>query len=547
MKYPACLVRLAAGLTGFTLATFATAAGSNTPPNIIVVLVDDMGVSDIGCYGSEIPTPNIDALAANGVRFSQFYNTSRCCPSRASLLTGLYPHQAGVGYMMRDQGPDHPGYRGQITDRAVTIPEVLHSAGYFTAMAGKWHLGQPHGCVPWERGFDRSLNAPAGGFYFSNDPKVALFLNGKKIKADDPELSPPWYTTDLWTSFGLRFIDEAIQAKQPFFLYLAHNAPHFPLQATAEDIAPWRGKFKAGWDRLREQRYERQKQLGFIKAEWPLSPRPDSVPAWDSLSAQDQDRFDHLMAIYAAVMTRLDHAVGNLVAGLKQRGVLENTVIVFMSDNGGNAESGPNGRMIGDNPGAMNSTVFYGQNWATLSNTPFRRYKHFTNEGGIAAPLIVSWPAGIPAALRNTWNDTPGHEIDLMTTFADLAGAHYPAEFKGKPILPAQGVSLRPALVGQKVTRAQPIFWEHEGNRAVRDGRWKLVSKLTEPWELYDLEADRTEGNDVAAKEPARVAAMTAAYEKWAKESLVEPWPGGPRDDAGRPINPGEEKMENGG
>ncbi|MEI6655321.1 MAG: arylsulfatase, partial [Verrucomicrobiota bacterium] len=351
-------------------------------PNIIVILVDDMGFSDIGCYGSEIPTPHLDKLAAGGVRFTQFYNGARCCPTRAALLTGLYAHQTGVGHMIEDNGT--PGYRGRLNDQCVTLAEALRPAGYFTIMSGKWHVGQNHGVAPWTRGFDRSLNAAAGGFYFPDSPRAELFLNGEKIPVRGGTLPNEWYVTDLWTDFAIKSVDEALAAKKPFYLHLCHNAPHFPLQAPPEDVAKFRGKYLAGWDKLREQRHAKQLELGIVDMAWPLSPRPDSVKAWDTLNADDQDRFDHIMAIYAACVSRMDAAVGRLVDALRQRGILDNTLILFLSDNGGNAESGPNGKLKGNPPGSAKSDVYCGESWALLENTPFRRYKHFDHEGGIA-------------------------------------------------------------------------------------------------------------------------------------------------------------------
>jgi arylsulfatase A-like enzyme len=352
-------------------------AADKAKPNIIVILVDDMGFSDISCFGSEIPTPNLDKLAANGLSFTQFYNTGRCCPTRASLLTGLYAHQAGVGHMVEDTGV--PGYRGRLNDSCVTLAEVLVPAGYFTAMSGKWHVGYEAGVTPANRGFDRSLCAPAGGFYQPGSPRAQLYLNGKSIANDDPRLPKNWYTTDLWTDYGLKFIDEAREAKKPFFLYLAHNAPHFPLQAPAEDIAKFRGKYTVGWDAIRDARYDRQKQLGVIDPAWALSPRPATVSAWATLTSDAQDRFDHLMAVYAACVYHMDLSVGRLVDGLKERGELDNTLILFMSDNGGNAESGPQGRTEG-NPTLAQSTWYCGESWANAENTPYRRYKHFNHE-----------------------------------------------------------------------------------------------------------------------------------------------------------------------
>jgi arylsulfatase len=423
--------------------------------------------------------------------------------------------------MIEDKGV--PGYRGRLNDRCVTIAEVLRPAGYFAAMSGKWHVGQEHGVTPWTRGFDRTLNAAAGGFYFPDSPRTDLFLNGEHVGRRGGKLPDDWYATDLWTDFGIRFIDEALAAKKPFFLYLAHNAPHFPLQAPQEEIARWRGKYNMGWDKLREQRHAKQIELGIVDKAWPLSPRPDAVKAWESLTPAEQDRFDHIMAIYAAVVEHMDRSVGRLVDALKQRGVLDNTLIFFLSDNGGNAESGPNGKLDGDPPGSAKSDVFEGQSWATLSNTPFRRYKHFNHEGGIATPLIVHWPARIKAAgeLRNQ----PGHLVDLMATCVDVAGAKYPAEFNGKPIQPMEGRSLVPAFDNKPVER-DALFWEHEGNAAVRVGEWKLVrSGRNGPWELYNLAQDRTELHDLASEETGRVKELRAKWQAWAERAQVMPYP----------------------
>ena len=504
--------------------------GAITPPkrpNIVVILADDMGYSDIGCYGSEISTPNLDKLAQGGVRFTQFYNTARCCPTRASLLTGLYPHEAGVGHMTEEhvdaKGQVLPGYEGHLNEQCVTIGEVLHSAGYFTAMTGKWHVGQNAGVVPWNRGFDRSLNAPAGGFYFPDGANTHLFYNGQDVHRRDAPLPKQWYSTDLWTDFGLKFVDEAREAKKPFFLYVAENAPHFPLQAPPQDIARWRGKYLTGWDTLRQARYERQVKMGLIDKAWPLSPRLPAVPAWDSLTAAQKDRYDNIMAIYAAVVEHMDSAIGRLVDGLKQRGELDNTLILFLSDNGGNAEAGVPGRLEGAHPGDVNSTVFVGQCWATLNNTPFVRYKHFTDEGGIATPLIAHWPQGIAPARDGKFETQPGHLVDIMATCVDAAKAQYPTTFKGHAIKPMEGVSLLPALADRDVNRTQPLFWEHEENRAVRDGNWKLVALRDAPWRLYDLSVDRTEQHDLAAQEPQRVKTMSAAWDAYAARANVLP------------------------
>ena len=487
-------------------------------PNVIVILVDDMGFSDIGCYGSEIPTPNLDQLAAGGVRFTQFYNGARCCPTRAALLTGLYAHQTGVGHMVEDSGT--PAYRGRLNEQCVTMAEVLQPAGYFTILSGKWHVGQNFGVTPWNRGFERSLNSAAGGFYYPDSPRADLFLNGEHVGRRGGKVPEQWYSTDLWTDFGIRFIDEALAAKKPFYLHLCYNAPHFPLQAPAEDIAKFRGKYKIGWDKLREQRHAKQQQLGIVDKAWPLSPRPDSVKPWDSLAADEQDRFDHIMAIYAACVNHMDTAVGRLVAALKERGVLDNTLILFLSDNGGNAESGPKGVLKGDPPGSPTSDVYCGESWALLQNTPFRRYKHFDHEGGIATPLIAHWPAGIAA--KGELRQQVGHIIDVMPTFAEVAGATYPKEFKGQAILPEEGVSLVPAFANKPLAR-DALFWEHEGNAAVRAGDWKLVRLgKNGSWELYNLKTDRTELHNLAATEPARASELAAKWDAWAERTHVK-------------------------
>ena len=530
--------RLSCAIVALTLGALAAPATvAQTRPNVIVILVDDMGWSDLGSYGSEIPTPHLDALAKNGVRFTQFYSTPRCSPTRASLLTGLYPHQAGMGHLDTVVRAGSAGTTGRLNERSVTIAEVLRDAGYFTAMSGKWHLGQLNGSPPWQRGFDRVLNLRAGGMFFPNQNfaggdeltkrgQEPLYLDGNPIARDSDLLGRDWYATFLWAEWGLKFIDEAQKARKPFFLYVPHNAPHFPLMAPQHLTARHRGKYKAGWDRLREARYRRQIKLGLIDARWPLSPREAESPAWESLSGEAQDRFDHLMAVYAAMIEAIDTSVGTLVTGLQARGVLDNTLILFLSDNGGNAESGPDGRFNGDPPGGPNSNLYLGMNWAALTTTPFRRFKHFTHEGGIATPLIAHWPQGIPRNRRNSLVHQPGHVIDLMATVVDATGATYPRARNGQSIQPMEGISLRPAFAGRSLDRPHPIFWEHEGNRAVRSGKWKLVSRYPDDWELYDIAADRVERRDVAAQHRDVVTALSAEWAAWARRANVDPWMG---------------------
>jgi arylsulfatase len=525
-------VLLAANFSGF--GNRAAADAKDSRPNVVIILVDDMGYSDIGCYGSEIPTPNIDALAQDGIRFTQFYNTARCSPTRASLLTGLYPHQAGMGHLDSEVRPGSQGTTGRLRDDCVTIAEVLREAGYLTCMAGKWHLGQQHGTPPWEQGFDRSLNSPAGGIYFRKQPyRPELFLNGVKKMKDDPMFGQRWYSTDLWTDWGLKFVDEAIDADQPFFLYLAQCAPHFPLMAPPKVIERYRGKYTQGWEKLRQARHQRQLDMGLVDSAWPLSEIPTDVPDWELLSDKEKERFDHMMSIYAAMLDQVDKNVGKLVAHLKDRGQLDNTLILFLSDNGGNAESGPSGIYQGRNPGGPRSRVFLGQSWATLNNTPFRRYKHFTHEGGISTPLIVHWPTGIAKQRNGQFERQPGHLIDIMPTVVEVAGAKYPTEYNGHSIQPMEGVSLRPALAGKDLNRQNPIYWEHEGNRAIRRGKWKAVMKLKGPWELYDIEADRTEQHDLIREQPELAKELIADWEAWAKRADVDPWPGEARPDSG--------------
>jgi arylsulfatase len=408
---------------------------------------------------------------------------------------------------------------------------VLKPAGYFTALSGKWHVGQNLGVTPANRGFERSLNAPAGGFYYPESPRAALFLNGEQIPNDDPRLPKNWYTTDLWTTFGLKFIDEALAAKKPFYLHLCFNAPHFPLQAPAEEIEKFRGKYKIGWGAIRDRRYAKMIDLGIIDRAWAKSPRPAAVQPWADVPPEEQDRFDHLMAVYAATVHRMDKAVGDLVAGLKQRGVFDNTLILFMSDNGGNAESGPKGRTVGD-PTQASSDWFCGESWAFPQNTPFRLYKHFNHEGGIATPLIAHWPQGITA--KNELRHQPGHLVDIMATCVAVSGATYPQTRQGKPVLAMEGRSLLPAFRNEPIQR-EALYWEHEGNAAVRVGDLKLVRRgRNGAWEFYDMKKDRTELNDLASAQPEKARELAALWDAWAERAHVKPYPaeGKPRRQA---------------
>ena len=540
------------------------AAPSPSRPNLVVILSDDMGYSDIGCYGGEIATPNLDGLAAGGLRFTQFYNTARCCPTRASLLTGLYSHQAGVGHMMDDKGLD--GYRGDLNRRCVTIADALKPAGYRSYAVGKWHvtpgqnaprLASTHNW-PLQRGFDRYYGTiHGGGSYF--DPSSLVRDNKLISPFNDSEYQPTeFYYTDAISDHAVRFIREHSRdhGRRPFFLYVAYTAAHWPMHAKESDIAKYRGKYEAGYETIRAARWARAKRLGVIDSKWKLTPAPDS---WERVKNKEFET--RCMEVYAAMVDCMDQGIGRIVAELKQQGQLDNTLILYLQDNGGCAEvMGRGGQFrprsetpslppmskddlqqgsvpkqtrdgwpvrqgYGVLPGPADTYVAYGREWANVSNTPFREYKHWVHEGGISTPLIAHWPAGLPRSRRNKLVHDPAHLIDVMATCLDVAGAKYPAEFNGESIQPIEGVSLRRAFDGKPLKRPQPIFWEHEGNRAVREGKWKLVARgPAGKWELYDMEADRTEMRDVAAEEPERVRKLVTRWEAWARRANVLPW-----------------------
>jgi len=500
-------------------------------PNIIVILVDDMGFSDLGCYGGEIETPHLDALAAGGVRFTRFYNAARCCPTRASLLTGLYPHQAGIGHMAADYGV--PSYQGYLNDRCVTLAEALRPAGYTTLMTGKWHVGSAPGQWPLDRGFDRYWGTPSGGGVYFKDTlqirKEVFFVEG----AGRIEVPDDLYVTDDFTDHAMAFIEEAAtETKKPFFLYLAHIAPHWPLQAKPEDIAKYDGRYDAGWDEVRARRFARQKEMGIIDGETVPSPRDPQAKAWSEVPDEARRELSDRMEIYAAQVDSIDQNVGRLVAKLKDLGQFENTLILFLSDNGSSAEGGPGGFSRGKKGAPIGTGLSYasgGLEWANVSDTPFRRFKTETHEGGIATPLIAHWPAGIEA--RATLVGEPGHIIDLMPTVLEIAGAAYPENHRGEAVQAMEGRSLVPCFAADPPDAdppdadPRPLFWEHEGNRAVRVGDWKLVASHKSEWELYDLSTDRVEGNNLAATHPERVRDLAGQWDVWAARVGVLPWP----------------------
>lgn len=496
-------------------------------PNIVIIMTDDMGFSDLGCYGGEIETPHLDGLAKEGLRFTHFYNCGRCCPTRASLLTGLYAHQAGVGGMMEDAGPENPGYRGRLMNNCVTIAEVLSAADYQTIQTGKWHVGdKKQEWWPLGRGFDRTFGSPAGGgFYFRPSGfRLPRFVVRNEDVIYDMEHDPPegWYTTDAYTDEGLAFVRETIELGKPFFWYCAFNAPHYPLKAKPADIVKYRHKYRVGWDVIRQQRYERLIELGIIDKDWDLSPRAGKVPNWDALTEEQKDIQDLRMATYAAMIDCIDQNVGKVIRDLKEWGVFDNTLILFLHDNGGCHTGGVLGSNKGPGEcGTVDSEAYYGECWANVSNTPFRKYKSHVHEGGIATPLIAHWPNGIDAGLNGSLVNEPGHVMDLMATCVDICQADYPNEYQGHSILPMSGISLNPTFRGKELERDEPLCFEHYGNRGIRDGDWKLVALKGGDWELYNMEADRTELKDMSARFPNRVARLTAEYDAWAERCHV--------------------------
>lgn len=516
-------------------------------PNIVLILADDLGFSDLGCYGSSVATPNLDRLAAGGLRFTQFYNAARCCPTRAALLTGLYPHQAGVGHMLGNLRP--PSYTSGLGENTATIAELLRDAGYRTYHVGKWHVGGVGGNLtpdkpgarnhPMNRGFDRAYGSGGGGNYFALTP---LYLDRENIKAGEG-----FYATDAFTDNAVKFLEAhgAAYKDKPFFLHLCYTAPHFPLHAKPADIAKYRGKFTHGWDVERERRFAKQKELGLFPRDAQLSPRAPEAKAWKDLPAAERAGWDLRMAVYAGMIDCLDQGVGRVLDAVRKLGAEQNTLVLFLSDNGASAEfldTWPNparGHRPGSEAGTRDSHKCLEVGWANAANTPFREHKMWDHEGGISTPLIVSWPGRLvgrrpPSMLlggdgvhritrEGTLCDVPGHVIDLLPTFLELAGVSYPEKFKDRALTPLPGKSLDRAFAGGWLG-ARTLAWEHEGNRAVRVGDWKLVASFRGPWELYDLSRDRAELKNLAAQQPDKVKELTAAWQQWADKVGVVPW-----------------------
>jgi len=539
---------LALSLVSSLFFTPASKAQTNSHPNIIVILADDMGFSDLGCFGSEISTPNLDQMAASGLRLNQFYTTPRCCPSRAALLTGVYPQQAGIGNMMEDRGL--PGYRGELSTNCLTIAEELRRANYHTAMVGKWHESHIHfdgkrqlngesdapfwdnkNDWPMQRGFEEYFGTIHGvNSYY--DP-FSLVNGNAPIQAEGTN----FYYTDVLTKHAVAEIEKLGGRDKPFFLYVAYTAPHWPLQAPEPDIAKYRERYLAGWDMIRSNRYQKQIQLGVIDKSWPLSPRDARVPAWNRV--EDKNWEANRMATYAAMIEHLDAGVGKIFETLRGKNIETNTLVIFFSDNGGCAEviqpawydvpsRTRDGRPVfagnGNHAvlaGPDNVWQSYGIPWANVSDTPFILYKHFTHEGGIASPFIAHWPAVIKTGGKIS--SELGHVTDIMATAVDIAGAKHPADVAGNAILPLEGMSLLPILEGKVLAHVSPIFWEHEGNRAVRLDKWKLVAHAGQPWELYDLKTDRTEQINLASSNAGKVKELSGLYDGWAKRCNVVP------------------------
>ena len=520
------------GAAAVASATVAQAAGtkktSGARPNIVLIMMDDMGYSDIECYGGLIPTPNINRLASSGVRYTQFYNTARSCPTRASLLTGLYPHQAGIGEMSEDPGSkvmpedDSDGYMAALNRHCVTMAEVLGDAGYHTYMVGKWHVGM-HGMEKWplQRGFDRFYGILAGATsYLAPHDGRGLYLDNTKL----PVPEPPYYTTDAFTDKAIEFLGTR-KDDDPFFLYVAYNAPHWPLHAKQEDIDKFKGKFDAGWQAIQEQKRQRMIDLGIVKPEWGVAEWENRN--WDELSDKEKQNSSLRMSVYAAQIYCVDYNVGKLLDYLEETGQRDNTLIIFLSDNGACAEpySETGFGTVNDinNPDSWVAPS-YGKPWAQVSNTPYRKYKVRAYEGGISTPLILSWPEKY-AKYDGTWRNNVGFLPDIMATFVDVSGATYPAVYhNGNEIYPMEGSSLCPTVKNPKKSIHDYIYGEHFDNRYVRWKNWKAVyDEKGKVWELYDIENDRTERHNLAAEKPEILADLTAHWKEWADTHHVYP------------------------
>lgn len=484
-------------------------ADGQTHPNIILILCDDMGFSDPGCYGGEVHTPNIDYLAANGVRFSQFKNTGRSCPSRAALMTGRYQHEAGMGWMTAVD-EHRPGYRGQISADYPTIAEVLKANGYATYMSGKWHLtvegafDKPNGSYPTQRGFDTYYGClSGGGSYYTPKP---LYSGTQRIT----ELPDDYYYTTAITDSAVSFVRNH-PADVPMFMYLAHYAPHLPLHAPKERVEACRERYKAGYDVLRQQRFDRQKAMGLFDDDLTLPLHQKEFkggrPAWTSLTPEQQEAWITDMATYAAMIEIMDDGIGEVIAATKEKGIYENTVFLFLSDNGSTNEGG-----------------FIGQLMADLNNTPYRSYKQWCFQGGTSTPFIVMYGDPQKNVLKGKFNREYSHIIDVMPTCLEIASAAYPGQFNDKQLRATDGRSLLPAIQN-KALEPRDLFFEHQSSCAIISDGWKLVrNNGKQPWELIDLATDPFEENDQAAQQPQKVKTLEEKWNRWAEQQQVFPF-----------------------
>jgi arylsulfatase A-like enzyme len=524
--------------TGGCLESLANSIGSSQKkkPNILLIVADDLGFSDLGCYGSEINTPNIDNLAKNGIKMTHFYSTGRCCPSRASIMTGLYSHRAGLGFMVQDLG--QPGYRGRLSDDAVTIPQALKSAGYRSFLSGKWHLGTKD---PTQYGFEEFYGTTASAQTFWDPSHYIRLPVGRKARIYQ---EGEFYGTSALTDHAIDFLNEGRKTPdKPWFLYMAYNAPHFPLHAPKEDIAKYADKYQAGWDEIRKERLAKMKKLGIVPEDTKLTPRsqywawaqkePGVNPAWEDVPEDRRKDLARRMAIFAAMVDVMDRNIGRLITNLSDNNELENTLIIFISDNGACAEWDPFGFDIRTGPrnilhqgeqietmGGPGTYHSVGSGWANASNTPWRLYKHYNHEGGISGPCIVHWPEGLKR--RGVIDHRLGHLIDLMPTLLEASGAVYPDNINGQNSAPLSGQSMLRLLNGKPVGQ-RVLCFEHEGNRAIIDGRWKLSALRDQDWELYDIENDRTELVNLVKEHPEIVTRLDNEWNIWAQKNQVTP------------------------
>ena len=539
MKLRELFIRKSIQVTLILCLGFMVSCGTyEKQPNILLIVADDLGFSDLGCYGGEIETPQLDKLAENGIRFTRFYSTGRCCPSRASILTGLYPHRAGLGHMVKDLG--QPGYRGRVSDDAVTIAQVLQLAGYRTFISGKWHLGTDD---PTKNGFEEFYGTLVSAqTYWDPDHFIRLPKERKPRRYAKYE----FYGTNALTDYAIDFLNMGRETPdKPWFLYLAYNAPHFPLHAPKKYIDKYANTYKIGWDKIRQQRYENLKQLSIISEETLLSPRSQYWdwgeektginPAWKDVPEDRKKDLIRRMAIYAAMVDIMDQNIGRLINDLEDNNELENTLIIFISDNGACGEWDPNGFDVKTSPynilhrgeeidtmGGPGTYHSVGSGWANASNTPWRLYKHYNHEGGISSPFIVHWPSGLKQT--GIIDHRQSHLIDLMPTLLEVAGVTYPNHFNGRSTVPLAGESILPIVKGDSV-KLRTIYFEHEGNRAISDGRWKLTALNGQDWDLYDMDHDRTELVNLASKYPHIVAKFDSMWNVWAEENFVTPLP----------------------